>query len=141
MRLLGTTSTQSGSPSRARAWRTPPRLAMLFALVMVFGSLIPADIAASPQMDSSTATGQLQVTGTASLEIDVVRCPDGFDPNDLFGSCHSNGIADVDVQIASVDMALGVDQAQSSDTAAGPGRTSFAVLPAGDYCVSLYVFI
>ncbi|MBA3378281.1 MAG: hypothetical protein H0T93_05300, partial [Chloroflexia bacterium] len=140
MRLLGTTSAQSGSPSRTRSWRTPPRLAMFFALVMVFGSLVPvtsADIAAAPGQDAATATGLQQVTGTASLEVDVVRCSEGFDPDDLFGSCHSNGIAGVDVQIASIDLALGVDQTQTTDTAAGPGRTSFADLPAGDYTVTV----
>lgn len=113
---------------------------MFFALVMVFGSLVPvtsADIAAAPGQDAATATGLQQVTGTASLEVDVVRCPEGFDPDDIFGSCHSNGIAGVDIQIASVDPALGVDQTQTTDTAAGPGRTSFADLPAGDYTVTV----
>ncbi len=143
MRLLGTRSARTGHPSRTRPlrpWRTPPRLATIFALIMVFGSLVPAtsmDIAASPQSDSPAATGQQQITGTASLEIDVVRCPDGFDPNDLFGTCHSNGIPDVDVQIASVDTALGIAQSQTTDTSAGPGRTSFADLPAGDYTVTV----
>ncbi|MBA2467894.1 MAG: PT domain-containing protein, partial [Chloroflexia bacterium] len=81
--------------------------------------------------------GQFQVSGTASLEVDVVRCPDDFDPDDLFGGCHDNGVEGVDVQILSTDGELGVDQTQTTDTSSGPGRTSFADLPAGDYAVTV----
>jgi hypothetical protein len=85
------------------------------------------------------STGQYQATGTASLEIDVVRCPDGFDPDDLFGTCTDSGIEGVDVHVVSTDGALGVDQTQTTALAAnpGPGRVTFTDLPAGDYNVSI----
>ncbi|MBA3275807.1 MAG: PT domain-containing protein [Chloroflexia bacterium] len=129
MKILRNTSAHSGIR------RIPPRLAVMFALVMVLGSLAPATIAASPQPGFAPESGQFQATGTASLEVDVVRCPDGFDPDDLFDSCHDNGVEGVDVQIVSEDTDLGVDQSQTTDTSSGPGRTSFADLPAGDYTV------
>jgi len=118
--------------------QTHPRLAVLFALVMALGSLIPAASAglAAPS-DSSPANARSQVTGTSSLEVDVVRCPEGFDPNDLFGSCHGNGIDGVEVQITSVDTAPGVDETEITDASAGPGRTTFSDLPAGDYAVTV----
>jgi hypothetical protein len=140
MSILGTTSTPRRNPARTRqlpSWRTPPRLAVLFSLVMALGSLIPyttADTAAAPQSGAPDVASLFQATGTASLEVDVVRCPDGFDPNDLFGTC-TDGIEGVDIQIVSADSTLGVDQTQTTAKPSdpGPGRTSFANLPAGDY--------
>lgn len=140
MRLLGTMTAHSRTPARGKTWSTPPRLAMVFALIMALGSLVPAmtaGIAASPQSNSVPAPGQLQVARTASLEIDVVRCPEGFDPNDLFGTCHGNGIEGVNVQIASVEPALGIDETATTETSAGPGRVTFTDLPAGDYSVTV----
>ncbi|MGI8964394.1 MAG: hypothetical protein ACR2GI_07820, partial [Thermomicrobiales bacterium] len=113
MILFGTMSRNRRSPGRIRPWRTPSHLAVLFALFMALGSLISttsADVLAAPQSGAADLAGQFQATGTSSLQVDVVRCPDGFDPNDLFGDCHNAGILAVGVQIASVDPTLGIDQ-------------------------------
>ena len=115
---------------------------MLFALFMALGSLISttsADVLAAPQSGAADLAGQFQATGTSSLQVDVVRCPDGFDPNDLFGDCHNAGILDVSVQIASVDPTLGIDQTVFTAPASspGPGRSNFTELPVGDYNVTV----
>ncbi len=144
MRTMGTTSPARNHHTRVRLWRTPPRLAVLFALFMALGSLLPymsADIAASPQSDSADTASQLQVTGSSTLEVDVVRCPDGFngETDNLFDSCNPNGVEGVDVQVSSVDTALGIDQTETTAKPSdpGPGRTTFTELPAGDYTISV----
>lgn len=144
--MVGTKPVTTDNRSRRRVWRTPPQLAAIFALVMVMGSLLPvasADIAAAPRDDAERAAAQLQATGTASLEVDVVRCPDGFDSNDLFTSCHNNGIYGVAVNLVNAAPDLGIDQTETTESSGaaagvgGPGRTNFTDLPAGDYTVTV----
>jgi uncharacterized protein YuzB (UPF0349 family) len=110
----------------------------MFALFLALGGLMSstaADIIAAPQSGNTDLANQFQVLGTSSLEVNVVRCDDDFDPNDLFGTCHDNGEGDVTVRIVSADSELGIDQTQATVTSdgGGPGRTSFTELPAGDY--------
>lgn len=69
----------------------------------------------------------------ASLVIHLAACPAGFDGNDPFETCHSNGLAGYDFTIE------GPAGSQTAATAIlqqdGPGVVSFASLPAGDYTV------
>jgi hypothetical protein len=115
---------------------------LLFSLFMALGSLgqfAAMDVAAAPGELTDLAGSALQVTGTSSLEVDVVRCPEGFDPNDLFGTCTASGIDGVTVEVTSVDPALGIDLSEVTDApdGGGPGRTTFPDLPAGEFAVSI----
>ena len=117
-------------------------MALLFSLFMALGSLgqyAALDVAAAPGDLTDLAGNALQVSGTSSLEVDVVRCPEGFDPNDLFGTCTASGIGGVTVDVTSTDPELGIDLSETTvaPDGGGPGRTTFPDLPAGEYAVSI----
>ncbi len=112
-------------------------LVILFAIV----SLAPAlatNVSASPEASNNGLPVASQ-DGTSSLEFDVVRCPNDYDPNDPFGTCTAFGVPNVPVQITSVDQALAVDLTASTQqvSGSGPGRVTFQDLPAGDYQVTV----
>jgi hypothetical protein len=67
----------------------------------------------------------------ASLEIHLAVCPAAYSGNDLFDTCHSNGLASYDFTLD------GPEGAQTAATAilqqGGPGVVKFTSLAAGDY--------
>jgi hypothetical protein len=113
---------------------------MAFALVMALGTLLPyttAELAAAPG-DTASEPLALAQAGISNLEVDVVRCPDDFDPNDLFGTCTDFGVDGVSVQLTHSlpDVGYDVTQVTEAPDGGGPGRTTFEAIPEGEYAIS-----
>lgn len=121
-----------------------PRLLTWLAVLIFLVSLTPAATTAfaAPATDPPAA-GETLAQGEGSfLEIHVSACEPGVTgtAQELRDICHDNGVADVSMDISSVDPALGValvDKTTTRVNGAGPGITNTGTIPAGEYLVEV----
>jgi hypothetical protein len=134
--------------TQRRRTRVGPRLLTFFTALMFLLSLMPA--AASAVL--AQATGQLsQLDAQKALaqpgsfiEVHVSACETGATgtAQELRDLCHDNGVAGVQMDISSVDPALGVnlvDKTTERVNGAGPGITNTGTIPAGEYLIDVDV--
>ncbi|HEV2073405.1 MAG TPA: hypothetical protein VGR29_07155 [Thermomicrobiales bacterium] len=129
-----------------RASRGRSRVLACFTVLMFLLSLMPAAASAMPalttdqfsQLDAQTTLAQ---TGSF-IEVHVSACETGATgtAQELRDLCHENGVAGVQMDITSVDPALGVnlvDKTTERINDAGPGITNTGTIPAGEYLIDV----
>lgn len=126
MKLYDRRRTTRGSSGPGRALRAAAALFLaLVTLMTALSTIAPVAAQGEPEV------------GTASVEVHVAACEPGYDPSDLFTTCHGNGVTDVQVQLTSEDGALDQTMASSQPAVPGPGIAQFGALPAGAYTIDL----
>lgn len=130
-----------------RRSRGRPRLLTFVTVLMFLLSLMPGATSAlaAPTADPSSppvAEGALAQGAGSFIEVHVSACEPGATgtAQELRDLCHENGITGVQMDISSVDPALGVNQVDKTTeriNGQGPGITNTGTIPAGDYLVNV----
>jgi hypothetical protein len=91
----------------------------------------PAATATQPAGDSEDQRG---VESGGSLVVHLALCPVGYDGDELYDTCHGDGIADQEFVLSGPDG--DVSATTTVPQTPGPGIVEFTSLPAGDYTLA-----
>lgn len=96
--------------------------------------IVPEDLRDDPVATQTPEGGSRGEETGASLTVHLALCPEGYDGEELFDTCHGEGIADQEFVLT------GPDGETSAITTVpqspGPGIVEFTSLPAGDYTLA-----
>lgn len=119
----------------SRSWRW----VSLFGMFMLLLSATPSGVAAQTGLTPVGDVAQDATTGMG-IELLLVDCPAGApaDPSDLIPGC-TDGRAGLNINVTSVDPALGIDQDKVSvkPSDPGPGVINTGQIPLGQYQIEI----
>ena len=122
--------------------RRGPRVVSWLMALMFVVSLTPAATAVMAAPANQAAPEAAAAQAGSFLEVHVSECEPGETgtPQELRDRCHDNGLAGVQMDVSSIDPALGINQVDKTTTRindAGPGIINTGEIPAGDYNVAV----
>ena len=95
--------------------------------------IVPENLRDDPVVTPTTGPDRGEETG-ASLTVHLALCPEGYDGEELYETCHGDGIAGQDFTLTGPDGEIAATTTVPQSP--GPGIAEFTSLPAGHYTLA-----